>query len=54
MDEFFVFMQVKGVEFFFDEVFDCFHVVVGDFFDVFDALRIVDSEIEVDFLKIVK
>ncbi len=36
------------VEFFFQEVFDRFHIVVGDLFDFLDAAGISDAEVEVD------
>ena len=52
MDKFFVLMEPKVVEFLFDEVFDGFDIVVGDFLDVFDFLGIFDSEVAVDFAQV--
>lgn len=45
VDEFFVFFQFKCIKLFFEEVFYCFDIVVGDFFDGFDVFCVFYGEL---------
>ena len=40
MNPFFGFLEVAFVEFFFDVIFQCFDIMIGSFFNLFDAVGI--------------
>ena len=48
MDELLILGYTQLIKRFFDKIFNCFNVVVGDFFNVLDALRIGFAKIPVD------
>ena len=48
MDELLVGRQPQLIEFFLDEILHGFDIMIGDLFDIFDALGVLQAEIQVN------